>query len=1218
MSKSLFGSNFANIRDREVRETSDSSAAVAVAAAARKEQREKEQVRALFELGLLGNSTPSANKSKKREKARDKDKDKDILPSGPEARVPGLHARKDNHQNPGSSRNPSSIESSHSRNGNSKGSNDLRRRAGGGMAGMLDTDRSRTRRERTFVGSECAVCEEPLEHTLRGERILQFSCGHVSHEACFYEYIKEFESQYCPTCNAPLGLDTSRGGNVLDIVSASDQSTRSEQTTPVPWDGQTATARPQSRESDRPQGRQNSRDARTSVSGDSKDSRERVDRYGAPSRNGHTRNDSAEIAGDSIWPQPRTNSVATTNSGDRWQQPPQPQGHARNDSMTTGIQSVNYSESATSGPPRRHDYDVQSMESGLISPRSSVSRNPIPPPSVSVRSEFPTLNRSRQQQTLTCLVTVEIPDNKWRPDPDDLRSAPPLPGPRPEDTYARPPSPAQSAPRFYPYESQEVLEDITENLRSRVENWHGLDFNRFGKLRLYGTIRVGKDRQSWQELECFLFAEMLICVKEKRVAIPQGWDDTAPNQKSTRCTLKGSILIKKHLNEVIESGGKPNLGQTEKITMSNLKPVEDNILTLSLSVAELPSFHLKFENRNQLKLWKQALLDLNAVESPVRSPDYDLSETDEEDWQRVTNPQRKSSVNSSSYGGARSATTAPTEYTNARTVRLPPAVHVPVDIVVVVPISSSMQGVKISLVRDALKFMISNLGERDRMGLVTFGSSNGAAPLVGMTTKTWNGWSNVLASVRPVGQKSHRADVVEGANVAMDLLMQRKSNNPIATILLISDSSTSDAESVDFVVSRAEAAKIAIHSFGLGMTHKPDTMIELSTRTKASYTYVKDWMMLRECLAGCLGALQTMSHQNVKLKMRLPEGSPAKFVKISGALQITKRATGKDAEASLGDMRFGDKRDILVQLVIAPDNASQEQLPQDPWESIVSGLEALGGPLDQEDQRPVSIEEVPLIQADLTWGDILRDGTLTHLPRPSLLAITMLPATPNQKKSAWPNTPHIPPHPSVVQRRMELLTSDMLTRALTLVSRGQHDRAQHLLNETRSILKGLGKGGLPPIPPPSQSQKSPYRASTVEGLSPTTSTTPDRRRTPSPTSATNTAASHQSVGAIPRHHSNDALQMNSSPGIDPTTVAALDSELESSLEWINHPAVFGRDSRKAVLQAIGVISSQRGYTFRTSIESLWSGRVSGVKRLTERSREWREEGGGEGGIMEEG
>jgi hypothetical protein len=155
--------------------------------------------------------------------------------------------------------------------------------------------------------------------------------------------------------------------------------------------------------------------------------------------------------------------------------------HRRNDSEATGgASSVGYPETSTSGPPRRHDYDVQSMETGITSPRASVTRNPIPAPIVSVRSEFPTLNRSRQQQTLTCLVTIEVPDNKWRPDPDDLRSAPPaVPASRPEDTYARPPSPAQSAPKFYPYEAPEVLEEITENLRVRVENWHGLDFNRY-------------------------------------------------------------------------------------------------------------------------------------------------------------------------------------------------------------------------------------------------------------------------------------------------------------------------------------------------------------------------------------------------------------------------------------------------------------------------------------------------------------------------------------------------------------------------------------------------------------------------------------------------------------------------------------------------------------------------------------------------------------------
>jgi Pleckstrin homology domain len=69
---------------------------------------------------------------------------------------------------------------------------------------------------------------------------------------------------------------------------------------------------------------------------------------------------------------------------------------------------------------------------------------------------------------------------------------------------------------------------------------------------------VGKDRQSWQELECYLFSEMLICVKEKKIAPPPpNWDE-ATKKKALKCTLKGSILIKKHLKQVIESTSQGN------------------------------------------------------------------------------------------------------------------------------------------------------------------------------------------------------------------------------------------------------------------------------------------------------------------------------------------------------------------------------------------------------------------------------------------------------------------------------------------------------------------------------------------------------------------------------------------------------------------------------------------------------------------------------------
>jgi len=234
--------------------------------------------------------------------------------------------------------------------------------------------------------------------------------------------------------------------------------------------------------------------------------------------------------------------------------------HGRNESADTGAQTAistgDYAETQhTSG--RRHDYDVQSMETSLSSPRHS-ARNPIPPPTVTVRSEFPTLSKSRQQQSLTCLVTVEVVEGKWQPNPEDLRSPPPIPATIPEEAHepvqqrAQTRAPSQHRAVDSVHEDAAALEEVKDDLYRRCENWHGLDFQRFGQLLRYGNVRVGKDKQAWQELECYLFTEMLICVKAKKV-LPtvQQWDgQEGQSKKASRVTLKGSILIKRHLKEV--------------------------------------------------------------------------------------------------------------------------------------------------------------------------------------------------------------------------------------------------------------------------------------------------------------------------------------------------------------------------------------------------------------------------------------------------------------------------------------------------------------------------------------------------------------------------------------------------------------------------------------------------------------------------------------------
>lgn len=215
-----------------------------------------------------------------------------------------------------------------------------------------------------------------------------------------------------------------------------------------------------------------------------------------------------------------------------------------------------------------------------------------------------------------------------------------------------------------------------------------------------------------------------------------------------------------------------------------------------------------------MEIWRDAFIALNNNDALEKTSEYDqdVSETDEEDEKTRRHNTNSSSVES--YGPHGSYQTPPTEYSaptsearSTPTPRLPISLHVPIDIVLVIPVSSSMHALKITLLRDLVKFMVQSLGGRDRMGLVTFGSSSAGVPLVGMTNKAWSGWPRVVEAIKSAGQKSSRADPVDGTSVAMDVLMQRKSSNPLTSIIVISDSSSSEADSIDFVVSRAEAAK---------------------------------------------------------------------------------------------------------------------------------------------------------------------------------------------------------------------------------------------------------------------------------------------------------------------------------------------------------------------------------------------------------------------------
>lgn len=171
-------------------------------------------------------------------------------------------------------------------------------------------------------------------------------------------------------------------------------------------------------------------------------------------------------------------------------------GHWRNNSAVSGGDHAEQTPPIVQPSIRRHYYDFHCSDSDP-STRISIS-DPIPPPTLTVKSEFPTLSRSKAQQSVTCLVTLDVPEKKLQNYADDTPFVPSMS--IIYDQKYQPPSPTernqcsidrtvQTLEHLHERgrnveREEEHLAYITEELRQRVENWHGLDFNRLLPLFL--------------------------------------------------------------------------------------------------------------------------------------------------------------------------------------------------------------------------------------------------------------------------------------------------------------------------------------------------------------------------------------------------------------------------------------------------------------------------------------------------------------------------------------------------------------------------------------------------------------------------------------------------------------------------------------------------------------------------------------------------------------
>src|SRR5438045_5378812 len=180
----------------------------------------------------------------------------------------------------------------------------------------------------------------------------------------------------------------------------------------------------------------------------------------------------------------------------------------------------------------------------------------IPDPRITLYPEHPAVTSKSTAQTFTCLLSVEIPARKARQYEavlSPISEAPSNGIQTPVGRSARSKSPAPLSatvpspnPKhlYMPKPSAESSFAVLEDLKQRVNDWHGLDTKSFGSLKMWENLKMGVDN-TLRDVEVYLFDRLLLTVKEKNSSAAKA------NPKKRKYALKGFIYLE-HVNRVVD------------------------------------------------------------------------------------------------------------------------------------------------------------------------------------------------------------------------------------------------------------------------------------------------------------------------------------------------------------------------------------------------------------------------------------------------------------------------------------------------------------------------------------------------------------------------------------------------------------------------------------------------------------------------------------------
>jgi Ca-activated chloride channel family protein len=234
-----------------------------------------------------------------------------------------------------------------------------------------------------------------------------------------------------------------------------------------------------------------------------------------------------------------------------------------------------------------------------------------------------------------------------------------------------------------------------------------------------------------------------------------------------------------------------------------------------------------------------------------------------------------------------------------------PASRPRVNLALVVDTSGSMEGRAIEDARAASKALLSALRPGDRIAVVAFGSTTEVIlPSTPIEDANVAKLRSRIDAMKAVGT----TDMAGGLRAGIAEVEAHIVADGVNRVILLGDGDPNDAPPVRAIASQAGGGNVSITALGLGPEYNETLMGEVATLSGGRFHYVDDSSRVAAFFGAEVVRLNRIYAKNATVE--LVAGPGVSMAKVFGQTGAGHRRLS----ISIGDLSFGEKREIIVKL----------------------------------------------------------------------------------------------------------------------------------------------------------------------------------------------------------------------------------------------------------------------------------------------------------------